>query len=335
MQPFPRIDIERSVGRTNSGERCLYRDPVSRASDSKQTKSWVGFGGIAIGLVGLAFAIYALTNAWDELANAELRPQALVVAVVVGLVGMMTIGLNWVRILRGNGESVRPRNGLRWYFVGQLGKYIPGGLWAVLGRGELAARGGVGRPVAYTSVGISLATTYSAAASAGAVFLALGASSLGVRLGWLALSAATVIAAVVGLSEPAVRRIGNFISRFGFEGELPSTTPVRSLLAVVLTMPAWLCIGGATALAGDALGFSLDVGQVIAATCYSWLAGFLVVPTPGGLGVREAAFIALFPGTTEEAAAIAVTARIMFIVIDMSGAASATLVARLTSGTGS
>jgi uncharacterized membrane protein YbhN (UPF0104 family) len=201
-----------------------------------------------------------------------------------------------------------------------------------LGRGELATRGGVGRTVSYASVGVSLATTYAAAATVGALLLAFGASSLVSRLTWIALSVATVAATVFGLAEPMMRRIGKLASRVGLKIKLPSINPGMSLVAILLTMPAWLCLGTATALAGDALGFSVDVGQVIAATSFSWLAGFLVVPMPGGLGVREAAFIALFPGTTQEAAAIAVTARILFIVVDLVGAATATLVAKLASG---
>ena len=52
---------------------------------------------------------------------------------------------------------------LAWYFVGELGKYLPGGVWPVLGRGELARRGGVAPARAYASVALSLVTLYLAA----------------------------------------------------------------------------------------------------------------------------------------------------------------------------
>ena len=319
--------------------RCrLYRGSVNtppdpflqQGSDRKRHQtSWVGLAGIAIGLVGLGFALYALANGWDELANADLAPRTLAVAVFVGIAGMTTIGLNWIRIMRRESRSVRLRNGMRWYFVGQLGKYIPGGVWAILGRGELATKGGVGRAVAYTSVGVSLVTTYAAAAVVGALMLAVSASSLGSRIAWIALSAATVVGAVFSLTEPVVRRISRLASRFGFIANVPSTTPRESLMAIAMTVPAWLCIGTATAQVGAALGFSVNVGQVIAATSYSWLAGFLVVPMPGGLGVREAVFIALYSGATDEAAVIAVIARILFVLVDVTGAAAFTVVGRL------
>ena len=178
-------------------------------------------------------------------------------------------------------------------------------------------------------VGVSLATTYAAAATVGALLLAVGATSPTTRLTWIALSVATVAAAVLVLTEPVVRRIGKLARRVGVSAELPATSPYASLLAIALTVPAWLCIGTATALLGAAVGLQVNLGPVIAATSYSWLAGFLIVPTPGGLGVREAVFIALYSGSTDDAAVIAVAARLLFILVDLAGAATSTVAQRL------
>ena len=316
-----------------------YRRVVSPSSDPAKPSAshgpkrargrLIGLVGTLIGLVGLGFALFTLFSSWDELSGAEFVPQTLLLAGVAGIAGMATIGLNWIRIIRITGGSVRVGNGLQWYFVGQLGKYIPGGLWAVLGRGELATRGGVNRTIGYTSVGVSLITTYAAAASTGAIFIAFGSSTTTARIWWIILSIAIVAVATFGLSEPVVGRVNSFVRRFGLQVELPSTMPRTSLSAMALTMPAWIAIGTATSLVGTALGFTIDFPQIVAATSYSWLAGFLVVPVPGGLGVREAAFIALYPGATQEAAAIAVVARIVFVLVDLTGAATSTVASRI------
>jgi uncharacterized membrane protein YbhN (UPF0104 family) len=54
----------------------------------------------------------------------------------------------------------------------------------------------------------------------------------------------------------------------------------------------------------------------------SWVVGFVLVPVPGGVGVREAVFVAaagsLDPGI---AAAAAIVARAIFVVVDALGAA--------------
>ena len=47
-----------------------------------------------------------------------------------------------------------------WYFVGEIGKYVPGGIWPVVGRAELARRGGHPRSGAYASVALSLGALY-------------------------------------------------------------------------------------------------------------------------------------------------------------------------------
>ena len=61
--------------------------------------------------------------------------------------------------------------------------------------------------------------------------------------------------------------------------------------------------------------------QVGAAAVLSWVVGFVLVPVPGGVGVREAAFVAaagsLDPGI---AAAVAVAARAIFVIVDAVGA---------------
>jgi uncharacterized membrane protein YbhN (UPF0104 family) len=86
-------------------------------------------------------------------------------------------------------------------------------------------------------------------------------------------------------------------------------------------LPAWLAIGGATWAVARSLDPSAGLAEVGTAAVLSWLVGFVLVPVPGGVGVREAAFVAaagsLDPGI---AAAVAVAARALFVVVDVAGA---------------
>jgi uncharacterized membrane protein YbhN (UPF0104 family) len=61
---------------------------------------------------------------------------------------------------------------------------------------------------------------------------------------------------------------------------------------------------------------------VAPAAILSWIVGFVSVPVPGGIGVREAAFVAVV-GTipTGVRATVAVAARLCFILVDTGGAA--------------
>jgi hypothetical protein len=90
---------------------------------------------------------------------------------------------------------------------------------------------------------------------------------------------------------------------------------------VVRYVPAWLAIGGATWAVARSLDPSAGLLEVGTAATLSWLIGFVLVPVPGGVGVREAAFVAaagsLDPGI---AAAVAVGARLIFVAVDAAGA---------------
>jgi len=60
----------------------------------------------------------------------------------------------------------------------------------------------------------------------------------------------------------------------------------------VVYVPVWLLVGTATWAVARALDPSAAWIDVAPAAVASWLVGFLAVPVPGGVGVREAAFVA-------------------------------------------
>ena len=61
---------------------------------------------------------------------------------------------------------------------------------------------------------------------------------------------------------------------------------------------------------------------VAPAAMLSWVVGFVLVPVPGGVGVREAAFVALVGGSVPAGvrATAAVVARLAFMLVDALGA---------------
>ena len=206
------------------------------------------------------------------------------------------------------------------YYLGEIGKYLPGGVWPILGRGELAVRWGVSRAAAYGSVLLSLLALYLAAAlvvTVGLPVLLSGDDGTGpvivvvlLPLGLAALHPA-VLGRVLAVGERLIRR----------PLQLPTPAWGASVGLVLRYLPAWLAIGGATWAVARALDPSAGVLDVGVAAVLSWLVGFALIPVPGGVGVREAAFVAaagsLDPGI---AAAVAVTARVLFVAVDGIGA---------------
>jgi uncharacterized membrane protein YbhN (UPF0104 family) len=281
-----------------------------------------GVLGLLIGGLATAFVIRTLVRDWaaiqDALAHAT--PGWVVVGAGLAALGMTLIALPWRRAINLFDADLPWGQVVARYYVGELGKYLPGGVWPILGRGELAHRFGIRRPAAYGSVGLSLFALYLGAlfvVGAGLPVLLAGGDGTGpigvlilLPLGLLCLHPA-VLGWAVGLIERLTKR----------HLDLPIPSWRESVTLVGLYVPAWLAIGAATWAVARSLDPSAGLIEVGAAAVLSWVVGFVLVPVPGGVGVREAAFVAaagsLDPGI---AAATALAARLLFVAVDAIGA---------------
>ena len=82
-----------------------------------------------------------------------------------------------------------------------------------------------------------------------------------------------------------------------------------------------------------ALGVDLDASLVIElifVTCVSWMAGFVIVGVPGGIGVRETIFISMTTASLGAGVAVsaAVLSRVVSIAVDLGAAAVSVAIAR-------
>ena len=115
--------------------------------------------GVAAALAGAAFVVRRLVDEWSASRHllADASPAWLALAWVLAAAGMVAVAVGWRRVLATLGAPVRVGRAVPWYFAGEITKYVPGLVWPVIGRAELARRGGVRRPTAYASVAASLA----------------------------------------------------------------------------------------------------------------------------------------------------------------------------------
>lgn len=278
--------------------------------------------GALLAIGALAFVARSLAADRREIADAlgDASYGWLVVAAVLAGVGMTAIAVPWRRALGLLGDDMPAREVVGRYYLGEIGKYLPGGVWPILGRGELAVRWGVARTAAYGSVLLSLVALYLAAALVVAVGLPVllsgddGTGPVVVVL-LLPVGLAALHPAILGW----VLRAGERVARRPLD--LPTPPWGASVGLVLRYLPAWLAIGGATWAVARALDPGAGLVDVGVAAVLSWLVGFVFIPVPGGVGVREAAFVAaagsLDPGI---AAAVAVGARALFVAVDGVGA---------------
>jgi glycosyltransferase 2 family protein len=287
--------------------------------------------GLFVGVAGVFFVARELSRHWDEVRAAAATADLglLLVAFAVANLAMLTIGLGWRRCLGSLGVRRPYLDTLRRYYIGQLGKYVPGGIWPVVGRAEMARRGGVPGAVAYGSTVLSLGLTYLAA-----VLTALGALLAGAG-GGAAVTWQPVIAllpiGVLALHPRVVQSALQVLRRVSKRDLAVPVPPWRTSVSLLVQhVPAWLAVGSATWIVALALGAEgAELRNVLFATALSWVVGFLAVPVPGGIGVREAVFVAAATTLPSSgvAAAVALVARVLFILVDTGGAGLTTALA--------
>jgi glycosyltransferase 2 family protein len=283
---------------------------------------------VLVGIAGVAFVVRTILTKKEQVSDAfaQLNGITLIISLLLGLAAMTLIGYVWTRMLVTRGHHAPPRSAMAWYFAGQLGKYVPGGIWPIVGRAELAVRGGVPRPDAYAATGLSMVTTYLAAALAICVgslaswtYPLVGIIGLsGFALGFLAFSNSVLRRTVLSILNRVSPRA-------------TALTEARTLLVLTLThLPAWILMSLSTSVTASAFGADIGIAHMLFITSASWLAGFVVVGVPGGIGVRESVFTALAGTALTPGAAVslALASRVVFIAVDLVGALVANIISR-------
>lgn len=254
----------------------------------------------AAGLAAVALAVRAIAGQWGRASRLELRwapgPVAGAAAAVVAADLLMS-GAWWWLALRG-GAAGSWRRGMRIWWTGQLGRYLPTGLGSVPARVVVGARHGVGR---------RLLVLTSAAEIAAVVVANAAAAPLVLPGAWrsLALGAAAVGAALLG---PLTGLAGTRLHPQGRPSGADAAAFFAAHAGVVV------CRGvGLWALLHVVAAAPPSPVLVVGALGLANAAGTVAVFAPGGVGVREAVLVALLAGSVgaPQATAAAVAYRLL------------------------
>lgn len=285
-------------------------------------------------LVVLAFVAAFVAREWDEVRVGlrELDAPSLagsLAAVLAGLVGAM---MSWRAVLIGLGSRLPVPAAARVFFLGQLGKYVPGSVWPVVAQAELSQEYGVPRARA----GIASLTQMLVGLVVGVVVagIALATSSPEAlaRYWWLLPVAA---AGALVLVPRVFTRLCGLAARLA-RRPAPEAVDGRTLLsASAWGLVMWLAFGLHLYLlvrAGSA-GSDSPPTLFLASTggyALAWVVGFVIVFLPAGAGAREAALVlALAPVLPRsDALAFALVSRFLMLVGDGLTAGVAVLAAR-------
>ena len=291
--------------------------------------SWFRAGLLAI---ALGFACYGLVSQWPQVRAAlgQLSMYDVIGAVLAVVAALGCMMLAWRALLTDLGSPLPQPAAIRVMFLGQLGKYVPGAVWAVAAQVSLAQDYQVPKKRSGAASLISMAITLVVGLIMAGVTLPL-ASAGALRQYWWVLLCIPVL--LVGLYPP--------VTTFGLDLAFRALrrpalgTPVSPggmARAVGWTTLGWVCYGlHAWLLIGAIAGTSLHI-LLLSAGGYAlaWAVGFLLIPFPGGIGPREVALIAVLSPVMPRGSALAVAlaSRVVLTVGDLAWAGLAVVIGR-------
>lgn len=268
------------------------------------------------------FVIRSLVLQWDSIKEFEwtLRVEWLLVSAVLMWLDFVLLFQLWRIVLRAiSGHELRFASAYRILTLSNLGKYIPGKIWTITGMVYLVGREGVPAKPALISAALHQAFTL----IPGAVF---ATSVLGMGI-WGELSPAVVVAAMaVGillLYPPVFRKVMNAGLRlFGREPIEFELGFARALGLFWLYVLAWVLYGASFWCMNRGIGLpDAPFWPVSAAYCAAYIAGFLAIFAPGGLGVREGILAVILAPYLPAglATAVAVVSRFWMTIVEFFG----------------
>jgi uncharacterized membrane protein YbhN (UPF0104 family) len=280
---------------------------------------------LAVLVVFAGALAWALAAQWGTVRPllGQLSPASLAGALAAVLGGILATFRCWREVLADLGARLPVVAGARVFFLGQLGKYLPGSLWPVMAQMELGRDHRVPERASGSAVGVFLLVLV----GTGLAVVAAAAPLLGpdaVHAYWWLLAALPL--ALLVLVPPVLNRLLALVVRLARRPPLPRPLSAGGILrAVAWALVAWVAYGvHVWVLTGQfgAGGLPL-LARTTGAFAVAWCAGFLLVVVPAGAGVREAALVLLLGGvlTRPQATVVAVVSRLLFVVGDLGWAA--------------
>jgi hypothetical protein len=260
-------------------------------------------------LVATAAVALALRDQGPRLGEALSRigAPAVLLSVVATLAGLLASALCWRSLLAALGTDLPPRLALHVFFLGQIGKYLPGNVFAVAAQAELARDHGVPRSRIVTA-GLVFLGVLTATGLVVAVALLPFASPDALRTYAWALLALPV--GVVALVPAVLNRLVALALRVARRPPLERPLSARHLaVAVGWALVMWALYGLHVVPLVLAQPHDQGANVLLAATggyALAWTAGFLFVVAPAGAVVREAVLVLALAGISHQPEALAV-----------------------------
>jgi hypothetical protein len=284
----------------------------------------------AVIVIAIAVGAYEIVEKWQGVQQGLSRIGLLsALYALLALFGMQFATLRtWQVLLAGLGSPLRTRSAGQILFVGQLGKYIPGSVFAVLAQMELGARANVPRTRSASASILTMILSLATGLLVAAVTLPFAHSSA--DYDWVFILVPVIL---VCLYPKVLNPLLNKLFTVAKRPPLDRPVTGRLLLhALAWSLTAWLFNGLQIWLLVNKFG--APVGHAILVSlggyAFAWCVGFVIVIAPAGAAVRDplivAALAPVIGGTP--AFAIMLVSRAVNTISDLLVAGAAMVAAR-------
>ncbi len=292
-------------------------------SGMKTWVKWLVRAGAVVLLITAAWIITVNAGNWfEQISSFRWQFDWILICTSAILLGLsyFIIPLGWIVLSHAAGSKIVSKELRAAWFMSQLGRYIPGKVWLFAGRAAFLKSGGLAGfratsvpflELLYTAAGAGLTAMIPVIISGNAIFSHSG------------LKYAVLAAGFSLLLIPFLTPIQKWLYRLK-HGRIPEELPlpglVDSLKLLIFYSGLWWLRGLALFLWLKGFGVS-DISLLLccAAAPLSWLAGYIVFLVPGGIGVREAAAVALVApsGAAGPVLAVIVGQRLILSIIEV------------------
>lgn len=279
------------------------------------------FGVLALAAVALAGRAIVLQWRAFAASGARLEPRWSLVA-LSSLIVLLTYALlveTWRRMVRAWDADLPWRHAARIWFISNLGRYLPGKVWQIGAMGVMAQQRGVSMVAA---TGSALVINLVNLLAGFGIVLVTGAEFFEARTAASALAGVLLIG--IFLAPRVVPMVARVAGRLlGRDLGIPVLPDRAVWLAAAGCLMAWILYGIAfrifvAGILGSAPGRTTSY---IAAFTGSYLAGYIVLFAPGGIGVREGSLIVALGrlGLAQAGAAgvISLTSRLWLTILEV------------------
>jgi glycosyltransferase 2 family protein len=285
---------------------------------------------LALLAVVLCCCGYALHAEWPQVTSAlgRMHWYSICLSMAAAIAGSACMMLAWRAVLADLGSPLPAPLAGRINFTAQLGKYVPGAVWAFAAQVELGHDYEVPRRRSFASVVVSLAVTVSVGLGLALVTLPAASPEIARHYWWVLAVLPLVLAALCPpVLGTLLDRMLAVLHRAPLERR-PSLLGLAKAVAwnlagwLMLGLQVWILLPGIGGLHGRTLLLCIG-GYALA-----FSAGLLLVILPGGIGARDliliAALATLLPYGS--ASAIAIMTRVGTTITDLAlGAAGVAL----------